>query len=90
VVDRYAVQLDKLTIVGLDEEILTKVDNIFTAVSVIVLTACFEYRVLIVGFFHLISMFPPWSYIMVTIGLYSVVGLVAAHFLGLLGYQLPM
>ena len=52
------------------------------AVSISVLTGCFEYRVLLRSFAHSIALVEPYNYIVITIGLYTIVALLSAYCLG--------
>lgn len=70
---------------GKDADLQENILSLLTTVSLIVLTGCFEYRVVLTSLYNIISLFPPWSYLFVTVGVYSVVGLIAAHFTGHLG-----
>ena len=56
--------------------------KLMTFVSLLVVVACLEYRVVFRSFGHLIALFPPWNYIFVTVTLYSLFGFVAALLMG--------
>jgi hypothetical protein len=45
-----------------------------------ILLGCLEYRVIFFSFHHFIAAYPPWSYIFVTLAIYSLAYFVVAHF----------
>eukprot|EP01090_Pellita_catalonica_P017436 TRINITY_DN5262_c0_g1_i1.p1 TRINITY_DN5262_c0_g1~~TRINITY_DN5262_c0_g1_i1.p1 ORF type:complete len:917 (+),score=87.72 TRINITY_DN5262_c0_g1_i1:272-3022(+) len=47
-----------------------------------VIVGCFEYRVIFHTFSHSIGISPPWSYVFVTLALYSIFTIFSLHFLG--------
>jgi hypothetical protein len=51
-------------------------------ISSFILVGCLEYRVIFTSLFHWVTLYPPWSYIVVTICLYSIFALVGLHFTG--------
>lgn len=66
---------------GMRPEKLSRLQNSSTFLSVVAIVACFEYRVVFHSFYHWISIYPPYSYIAVTVALYSLAGLIAGLFM---------
>jgi hypothetical protein len=75
---------------GLQPDEEERIRTIGIVGSVMILTACLEHNVIFTSFYRSIALFPPWSYLLVTTALYSLVGLILAHFYGLIGYPLKL
>eukprot|EP01087_Luapelamoeba_hula_P014789 TRINITY_DN4385_c0_g1_i2.p1 TRINITY_DN4385_c0_g1~~TRINITY_DN4385_c0_g1_i2.p1 ORF type:complete len:1123 (-),score=135.87 TRINITY_DN4385_c0_g1_i2:36-3404(-) len=67
---------------GVDEAKQRSIQTAFTIASVIMIVACFEYRVIFHAYAHVIPLRPPFNYIFVTFALYGLAGLITLHFIG--------
>jgi len=73
---------------GLHPDSQASLLNFASIVALLVLIGCLEVRVVFHTFSHLIKIEPPWSYLFVTLALYSLCGLAAACFLPIFGAPL--